>query len=39
MGVVQVVFEKRLRIAQLCLLLTVLVFMGLTWGALSVGHS
>lgn len=35
----QVVFEKRLGIAQLCLLLTVLVFMGFTRGAPSVGHS
>ena len=35
----QVIFEKRLGIAQLCLLLTVLVFMGLTRGAPSVGHS
>ena len=35
----QVIFEKRLGIAQLCLLLTVLVFMGFTRGAPSVGHS
>ncbi|KAL4066391.1 UNC-like C-terminal-domain-containing protein [Scleroderma yunnanense] len=35
----EVVLEKRLGIAQLCLLLTVLVFMGLTRGAPAVEHS
>ncbi|KAH0832375.1 UNC-like C-terminal-domain-containing protein [Lanmaoa asiatica] len=35
---VQVVLEKRLGIAQLCLLLAVLVFIGLTRGAPSAQH-
>ena len=34
----QVVLEKRLSIAQLCLLLAVLVFIGLTRGAPSAQH-
>ncbi|KAF9240646.1 hypothetical protein BU15DRAFT_61319 [Melanogaster broomeanus] len=34
----EVVFEKRLGIAQLCLLLAVLVFMGFTRGAPTVEH-
>lgn len=36
--VAQVVLEKRLGIAQLCLLLAVLVFIGLTRGAPSAQH-
>lgn len=36
--VAQVVLEKRLGIAQLCLLLVVLVFIGLTRGAPSAQH-